>query len=161
MGAARLARCVELVAILLTTVMLLNACARHQIIVFPEQDQSPAQLAQDQAECMAAAEKSTGYSDVARKGLSTTLGGSIVGAIGGAGLGTLLGLWIAANAASDDAGTAGLIVGGGAVVGAVAGWFVGTGLGVRASARHAQDQIGEAFQRCMEKRGYKTGHERA
>ena len=161
MSTTRLARCLKLVAILLTTVMLLNACARHQIIIFPEQDQSPARLAQDQAECMAAAEKSTDYSDVAGRGLSTTLGGSIVGAIAGAGLGALLGLWIAANAASDDPGKAGLIVGGGAVVGAVVGWFVGTGLGVKASARQAQDQIGDVFQRCMEKRGYKIGHERS
>jgi hypothetical protein len=35
------------------------------------------------------------------------------------------------------------------------------GLGVKASAQQAQDLVDDAFRRCMEKRGYKVGRERA
>lgn len=127
---------------LLATIILASGCA-SRAFVFLEQDQSPAQLAKDQA------------------GLRTTFIGSLAGAIVGAGLGALLGVWIAANASPSNPTVAGLIIGGGAGVGAVIGWFVGTGFGVMASARESQDLVDDAFQRCMKARGYTVGRERS
>lgn len=143
---------------LLATVVLVSGCARRAF-VFPEQDQSSPQLARGQAQCVAEAKENTDSAGVVGRGLGTTLAGSVVGAIVGAGVGALMGLWIAGASSTSDPADAGRIIGGGAGVGAVIGWCVGTGLGLKASVRHAQDVVDDAFQRCMEKRGYKVGRE--
>jgi hypothetical protein len=150
---------VRIAAGLMVAVIVLNGCVSERAIIFPEQNQGPAQIARDQTECMAEAKESTSYADATGTGLGTTLTGSIVGAIAGALVGALAGFG-GASASPHDPGTAGLILAGSVAAGAVIGWFVGTGFGVRASARQAQDQVGQAFQRCMEKRGYQVGRER-
>lgn len=85
----------------------------------------------------------------------------MAGALAGAAVGALLGFVVATGASPQDPKDTGLIIAGGAGAGAVIGWFVGTGLGLKASARQAQDLVDDAVQRCMEKRGYKVGRERA
>jgi hypothetical protein len=151
---------VRIAAGLLAVVIVLNGCAAERAIIFPEQNQSVEQIARDQTECTAEAQRSTSYTDATQKGLGTTLVGSIAGAIAGAVVGALVGLFVAPSGSPNDAGTAGLILAGSVAAGAVVGWFVGTGLGVRASARQTQDLVGQAFRQCMEKRGYKVGRER-
>src|SRR5262249_32679605 len=111
--------------------------------------------------CTAEAKENTGSAEAVKRGFGTTLGASVVGALVGAGAGALAGVGAAASMSSEDPKETGLIIAGGAGGGAVLGWFVGTGLGVMASARHAQDLVDDAFQRCMQKRGYKIGRERA
>lgn len=147
---------------LLAVLTLVSGCA-SRAFVFLEQDQSPAQFARDQAECTAEATENTGYSQAVGPGVGRMLVGSVAGALVGAGVGGLMGIWFAANASKDDVtpAEAGLIIAGSAGVGAVFGWFVGTYVEVKASVRQAQDLVDDAFQRCMEKRGYKVGRERA
>lgn len=144
---------------LLATIILATGCV-SRAFVFPEHDQSPAQLAKDQAECMAEAKKNADTTEAVGRGLGTTLIGSIAGAIVGAGFGALIGFGVASAESPSNPTDAGLIIGGGAGVGAVIGWFVGTAIGVKTSARQAQDLVDDAFQRCMKRRGYTVGRER-
>jgi len=140
--------------------VLASGCA-SRAFVFPEHDQSPAQLAKDQAECTAEAQKNADATEAVGKGLGTTFVASLAGAIVGAGFGALVGFGVASAESPSNPTDAGLIIGGGAGVGAVIGWFVGTGFGVRASARQAQNLVDDAFQRCMKQRGYTVGRERS
>ena len=71
---------------LLATLVLVSGCAQRRF-VFVEQDQSPAQLAKDQAECTAEAKENTGSSEAVKRGFGTTLGAPMAGALVGAGLG--------------------------------------------------------------------------
>jgi hypothetical protein len=150
----------RIIASLLAAVILMNGCAQRAF-VFTEPDRDPAQLARDEAECTAQAKETTGYAEAVGKGFRTTLASSVAGAVVGAIAGALVGVGGAAGVETGDPGTVGLIIGGSIGAGAVIGWFVGTGLGVKASARHAQDLVDDAFQRCMQKRGYKIGRERS
>src|SRR5262249_57574745 len=120
---------------LLATIILANGCA-SRAFVFPEQDQSPAQLAKDQAECMAEAKKNADGTEAVGRGLGRTLIGSIAGALVGAGFGALIGFGAASAESPSNAKDAGLIIGGGAGVGAVIGSFVCTTLLFKASHHH-------------------------
>jgi hypothetical protein len=146
---------------LLVVVVLVSGCAAQRAFVFQEQDQDRAQLARDEAECTAQAKETSGYTEAMGKGLGTTLNSSAAGAVVGALAGALVGVGGAAGLPTGDPGTVGLVIGGSIGAGAVIGWFVGTGLGVKASARRAQDLVDDAFQRCMERRGYKIGRDRS
>jgi hypothetical protein len=150
----------RIAASLLAAVIFTSGCAQRAFI-FKEQDQDPPQLARDEAECTAQAKETTGYTEAVGKGFRTTLGSSVAGAVLGAIAGGLVGVGAAAGGGTGDPGTVGLLIGGSIGAGAVIGWFVGTGFGVKASARRAQDLVDDAFQRCMEKRGYKIGRDRA
>lgn len=146
----------RMVAGLVVVALVVVGCV-PRLTIIPKADQSAEQLARDQRECEAEAQKASGYVKMAGKAFVGSLVGPLVGgAIGGA-AGLVIGLSLLASSATDrPLQFLAVIAAGGIAAGAVVGAFMGPKEGVK----QEQEAVTHAFEQCMRDRGYIVGRDR-
>jgi hypothetical protein len=140
----------QIVAVSLLLVVVLNGCATPLTVV-PMHGQSVEQLARDQDECKVEVPEGSGRTIQAiGKGLRPRLYYAAVGA----GVGAAVAAGATASGGTERPKDLALALGLGAGAGFVIGYIVGTVKAGETAVQAERDAAIQAFQRCMEPRGY-------